>query len=198
VLAVVSFAAGAGAPSDADIWYDPSPGALLITYHEIFPELVDPDPTPRLRIFGDGRVLVHYSPRLRRAGDYELRLSATELEALLYSLVDNGLADFDRDDILREKRDVGEARAREALGLGEPPALFYVADDDISLFELRLLEYRAPGSTFAAGEIHQKIRWQGLRTDAERHPQIERIQRLRAAELTLRSLLVRDDLRRLR
>ena len=186
--------------TSAEISYDRSPETLLITYHEIFSELAEPDSTPRIRIYGDGRVLIHYSQPLRRAGDYELRLSSTELEELLLSLVDNGLADFDQKAVAGEKRELDAERAQEALTSmpGESPTLFYVADQNISVLELRLTGYRAPGSPFAAGEIHQTISWRGLTTDAERYPEIERIQQLRAAELRLQSLLERDDLWRIR
>ena len=35
-----------------DLWYDASPGNLVVTYHEIHPELADPDPTPNLKVKG--------------------------------------------------------------------------------------------------------------------------------------------------
>jgi hypothetical protein len=198
VLAIASPALQATDFNGADVWYDPSPDSLVVVYHEIYPELAESDSIPRLRIFGDGRVLVHYASPLRRAGDYQLRLNATELDALLSSLVDNGLVEFDQDAVAIEKEDADEEAAREARARGETPSLFYVADETISLFELNLSGYRAPGASLTVDEIHRQIRWRGLRTDSERYPQIQRIQRLRAAELTLQSLLVRGDLERIR
>lgn len=48
----------------------------------------NPDPTPFVRVYPDGRVLVHYPAYMKRAGDYELRLSDDELRDLLASFAD--------------------------------------------------------------------------------------------------------------
>lgn len=48
----------------------------------------NPDPTPFVRVYPDGRVLVHYPAYMKRAGDYELRLSDEELRDLLGSFAD--------------------------------------------------------------------------------------------------------------
>jgi hypothetical protein len=70
-----------------------------------------------------------------------------------------------------------------------------VADDSTSVFELHLTDYQPAGAARSAGEVHREISWLGLGMDAEKYPNVGPIQRLRAAELQLRALLDRDDMR---
>lgn len=48
----------------------------------------NPDPTPFVRVYPGGRVLVHYPAYMKKAGDYELQLGDEELEGLLASFAD--------------------------------------------------------------------------------------------------------------
>ncbi len=194
------------APSQAQI--DPAavrpagvswdPEALLVSYRDIWAELADQDPTPLIRIFGDGRVLVHYPVYTPKAGEYELWLQPTELENLLLSLLAKGLATFEPETVESLKRSEERRRWEVALDAKELPELFMVADDSTSVFELQLTGYQPAGTASSSGEVHRTISWTGLCTDAETYPEIESIQQLRAAELELRALLERDDLRRIR
>ncbi len=182
----------------ADISWNQDPEALLVSYRDVWAELANQDPTALIRIFGDGRVLGHNGIYTPRAGEYELWLQPAELESLLGSLLAKGLASFQPEAVEGLKWSEEQRRWEAALDAGRSPELFMVADDSTSVFELHLTDYRPAGAARASGEVQRSISWLGLRTDAERYPEIEPIQQLRAAEIELRALLERDDLRRIR
>ncbi len=189
---------GSTAPNEAGVSWDPDPEAVLVSYRDIWAELANQDPTPLIRIFGDGLVLAHYPVYTPKAGEYELRLPPPELEKLLLSLLAKGLATVQPEAVERLKSAEERRRWEAALAAERSPELFMVADDSTSVFELHLTGYRPAGEVLTAGEVHRTISWLGLGTDAERYPEIEPSQQLRAAELELRALLERGDLRRVR
>lgn len=55
--------------------------------------LAQRDPTPLLRVYGSGRVRVHFPVYMKKAGDYEMQLSHAELNALLRMLADKSVMD---------------------------------------------------------------------------------------------------------
>ena len=55
----------------------------------------DRDPTPFVRVFPNGRVLVHYPTYMKKAGDYELNLNDDELRQLLDSFADQSMLELD-------------------------------------------------------------------------------------------------------
>lgn len=185
---------GSAAVHPADVNWEQDPETLLISYREIWGEFANQDPTPLIRIFGDGRVRVHYPVYTPKAGEYELWLQPMELEILLLSMVTKGLPTFEPKAV--ESLKIAEERRRweSALDAGKSPEVFMVADDSTSVFELHLSDYSAAGLAQPSGEVNRDISWLGLRTDAERYPDIEPIQQLRAAEIELRNLLEREDL----
>lgn len=198
VLALAMAADGAAQPAAAGFGWDERAEALVLSYRDVWAELANQDPTPLIRIFGDGRVLVHHPDYTPRAGEYELRLRRAELETLLASLLDKGLATVEPAALERSKAAVERSRWQAALAADRSPELFFVADDSTSVFELHLTGYRPAGSATTTGAIHRTVSWRGLATDAERYPEIEPILRLRAAELELRALLERRELGRAR
>ncbi len=83
--------------------WDEAPNALLVSYRDIWSAMADQDPIPLIRVFGDGRVLIHYPAYTPKARVYELQLQPQELEDLLRSLLGQGLATFDADAVIRLK-----------------------------------------------------------------------------------------------
>ena len=55
----------------------------------------DPDPAAFVRVYGDGRVLVHRPRYMKKAGDYTVTLSQEELEDLLRPFADSRLLTLD-------------------------------------------------------------------------------------------------------
>ena len=181
-----------------EIIYNESPEALLVAFRETVAEVAVPDPIPLVRVFGDGRVQVHFPAWDRRAGDWELWLEPAEVKALLSSLLSLGLTSFDPVAVEEAKRTELAAREQAALERGEAPVFFYLADAPISEFELNLTGYRPsgpPGVTY--GDLRPRVVWRGLFWDAEKFPQIVELQRLAAAELELRALTEKAGLVRM-
>lgn len=194
---MITFAASSPAEIDSDgkppahFAWDRDPAAVVVSYREIWGELAQQDTTPLIRVFGDGRVLVHHPHYSKNAGDYVVWLQPAEFENLLTSLLANGLATFDPRAAINLKQSKEQSRLAAASRATKPREAFVVADDSTSVFELNL-------TAVSSGELQRKVSWSGLRTDAERFPDIEAIQQLRAVELQLRALLERGDLSRIR
>lgn len=175
----------------ANFAWNHDPGAVVVSYRENWGELAEQDATPLIRVFGDGRVLVHHPDYTKKAGDYELWLLPEELENLLSSLLANGLATFEPRAVKDLKQSRDRIRVEAASKAQQPAEVFMVADASTSVFELNL-------TAVSAGESRRRVFWPNLHTDAENYPGIEPIQQLRAAELQLRALGERQDLSRVR
>lgn len=183
--------------AEPEIEYDEAAGNLVLSFGDAPGELAEKAGGPTLHIYGDGRVLVHYPPYMKRAGEYSTRLKRAELHRLLRSLARKGLVDFDpaaaRRSIRRE-RAAERARAGRS-GSAEGPELFERSDAALTEIELRLSRYRAAGETGPARRnLHKKIAWRGLRDDAKRFRKLSAIQNLAAARNELRALMKRPDL----
>jgi len=137
----------------AAVSWDPSPKALLVSYRVIWGEFSNQDPVPLIRIYGDGRVLVHHAEYTTRAGEYELWLQTTELEDLLLSLLSKGIATF-KSSVVQRSKQLEELSLQEAvLNAGEIPELFMVADDSTSVFELHIQGYQASGTASTSTQV---------------------------------------------
>ena len=73
------------------------------------------DDIPELRIYGDGRVLVHR----QTVGDYEMYLSSQEIDVWLRYLYDLGILTFDRDNVKQAVFEIRMVREAEALASGQ-------------------------------------------------------------------------------
>lgn len=71
----------------------------------------NPDPTPFVRVFPNGRVLIHYPAYMKQAGDYELHLTEEELRELLDSFADREVLTLEN-----ESLQVMSAQARVEAG----------------------------------------------------------------------------------
>ncbi len=178
LLVLVSTAGGAEAQSPVS--YSRDADAVVIRYREILP-VAGLESGPILTVYGDGRLSVHYPGFMKLSGDYEYRLTAGELDALVRSMArTHRLTEFDE---TRARRDRRQAREAETTATGiETVAL----DADRIEIELHF------------DGVDKYISWTGLRFDAERYPFLAAIQDLRAAHRQLRALLRSERLRRVR
>ncbi len=154
---------------------------------------VEGDDTPLLRIYGDGRVLVHFPVYMRRAGDYGLRLDSTELDGLLQTFVQGGLVDFSVERVREEIRQVRDARRRAALDTGGRLTLTTRSDEAVVVIDVRLERY-----TGADGAVRQDVEARvssaGLQFDAANLPGVASLQSLAAIERQLIALTSHPDL----
>ncbi len=178
---------------NATIEYSHDPGTVLVSFREVFPEFADQDPTPLIRIYGDGRVVVFHAAYMKQAGQYEMMISRSELEQLLFQLT-TALMDFDKEEVKNQKKATDELLWDAATDL-EDLVIFHDSDAEISVFQLNIEAFLSGGPR---GKTISKPRldrsWRGLRFDARDYLGNESIQALMQAELSLRELSRRDEL----
>jgi hypothetical protein len=175
--------------SAAIVEYARDPGTVVIQFTEKLGEIALPEGGPSLRVYGDGRALVHYPRYMKRAGDYRVQLSQEEMARLMRLLVDRKVLEFDPKAARRARQNAAAARR----AAGEPA--FYVSDASTTTLEVRLDRYKPPGlGRPVARDVHKKISWYGLQPDVKQYPEIETIRNLHAAQRELRAILKRPDL----
>lgn len=165
-----------------------SASTVVLEYTHIHHMLAEHDPVPLIRVYADGRVLIHHPAYMAAAGDYELRLTARELADLFSSFESEGLMDVDVDAGWQERE---VARESLAASSGE---LTYRSDTMETWIRVRGAV--DPSGVLAANsaETFKEVRWPNVFTDAQRYPGIEAVQVIASAEEKLAALLERDDL----
>lgn len=128
----------------------------LIEYNLIQELLAEADPEPLLRVYGNGRVHVHYPVYMKKAGDYELQLSKPELNVLIRSLADNGIIDFDHGTAMAHRKQF-EAQQRATTGI-----LYYVSDATETVVDIRLDEYQRSASDKRITNLKKRFTWKNL------------------------------------
>lgn len=149
--------------------------------------IADPDPIPFLRVYQDGRVLIHYPHYMKRAGDYELSLTGAEMKTMLDSLYAKGVMTMD----------VGSLKAARAAASVDDSTLndSFPHDAVTTVLKLRIASYEPMDKSVPRlGAIRRTIAWHGLAHDAKRHPDIDGIQGLRSAVNELLALRKRPGL----
>jgi hypothetical protein len=169
-----------------------SADVVVVTYREVLSEIADADRGPLLQIYGDGRMVVHYPPYMKRAGDYEQHLTAAELDQLLRSLADKGVLDFDATAARSATRASMTAARERARAANAPVTVFEAVDASTTVIEVAVDRYRS--ATPGAREVQNlsKRAWTGLR----RRPTPSRrpaLRALAAAEDELRASATRQD-----
>lgn len=175
------------------VWAQPAFSAssdsntVIVRYTRTPGELEAPDSSTTVTIYGNGRMLVHYSPYGARKGDYEMTLSRNKLNELIASLVGNGVLEFDHEAVDIEKQAIMDV---DEMG-------FSVSDADISSIEIELASYRPEGAD-TRYDIRKDILVSALQMEARQFPSIESLGKLAAAERQLIRLMNSDDLSPLR
>ena len=165
--------------------YDKTPETVLIRFTEVLGEIAEADSGPQIQIHGDGLVVVSFPKYMKRAGSYTMVLDPGELDALLTSLLEKGLADFDEAAIAKQKHSAEvEKQKRSAI-----PTLFFSSDPSRISLELQVERYVSADGKATARDIEQKISWSGLRDDTLRHGDIDALKNLDAATAELRTLM---------
>lgn len=183
-----------GAAAAQDVTYPRDPQTVVASYVLTIGEITDPDPGPSVRIYGDGRVVIHVPRYMKNAGNFQVQLSEAEMDAVMSSLSSTELLEFDPTAVHRAKDD----SARLNRG-GAASAAVLVADTDpsITTIEVRVRPTAAVGATARAADVSKKISWTGVESDAKRFPDVPAIQKLAAAKKRLGGLMERSDLQRI-
>jgi hypothetical protein len=187
-----------GGSFEAEFEFSRSPGVVVLEYHREIGMLTDPDPEPLLRIYGDGRYLVHFPPVMKRAGDWQGRIGEAELNDLIGSVVERRLLEFDAPSVRAEIEATELAGRLQTLRGGQAAQLFEVSDQESTRLRVRLQRYKPAGTHGVQGQPSEKeILWWGLRDQVRRYPQISALQELSALEDRLQALTEAPGLERL-
>ncbi len=184
---------GATVPGEPGFEYANDPQTLVVAFSEALGELAEADPGPTLRLYGDGRLAVHYPAYMQRAGEYSVSLSSKEMHDLVASLVGKRLVEFDTSSVRGRVRAAAAQRRAAAAARGEL-VLFSASDPSTIEIELNLDRYRPAGPGPELRHVARRISWRGLRADAGRYPEIAELQDLAAAHRELTALMERRDL----
>jgi len=163
---------------------------VVIEYSQSHDMILDADPIPMLRIYGDGRVQVHYPAYMKRAGDYEMRLPDAALQQLLNSLEQKGILTFNSNKILQLKKQ----SVSKLLAENENKVLSVRSDDSHSKIQIKLTTYQPVNSSQSQTSFSKKISWKNLRSDAQSHPNVVELQNAAEAEQELGQYLTHRDL----
>ncbi len=189
-------------PQGMHVEFSPHASTLVLSYTELLPELAEQDVTPRVRLYGDGRLLIHRPPYLKRSGTWETRLAHDEIDGLLRSVAP-ALYEFDDQSVrldlaVRERDAASQAteRGRGRRSMKEPRATLYARfDAPISYFELNVDAFGRPGSGTRVNLVTPLyVAWEGLSLDVRRFPDQIMLNNLHRAERAIRALEQRDDL----
>jgi len=187
VYAASLIASEASLQAKAHIEYSQKPGTEIISFREIFPEFADQDPTPLIRIYNDGRVVVFHPSYMKQAGQYEMMMPRNELDELLLRLTP-ALMDFDPEQVRMQKK-----ASDEMLWASTPDwkeiTLFHDSDAEISVFQVNIDAYYPNGKQGPKiSKPNLERSWRGLRFDARDYSGIESIQSLMQVERSLKAL----------
>jgi hypothetical protein len=163
----------------------------IIEYNLVHGMLAQPDPAPLLRVYGNGRVHVHFPVYMKKAGDYELFLNQAELNDLLRQLADDGILDFDPAAARQEKRQLESAR-RAATG-----EFFYTSDSTDTVIKVRLNQYQRTPMSPRINNFNKQFVWRDLKQDARRYPASGSITRAATATAALDTLCSHPGLQKL-
>jgi hypothetical protein len=180
------------APSFAQtVSYSEDPQTVVASYTLAIGELEDADPGPSVHVYGNGRARVHRPHYMQNAGDFTTKLSKSEMDGLMASLVANGVLDFDPAAVQKAKQD-----ARLNRGRGGAEVLSETTDPSVMTIELRVLRNSAGGGGAAAGTavVSKTVKWVGLESDAEHFPDVAALRKLNAAQQQMRAVMERSDL----
>ena len=173
--------------------YAQEPNTPVVSLSRTSGEVGDPDPIPLLRIYGDGSVRVHFPNYLKRAGDYKLQLSRTEMESLLASLIENGLMGVDPQAATRQKQEIAQQATTAAQQARTQGSVSKLMDGDTTVIEIHLDSYTASDG-ITTMDLTKIISWYGLQWDAQQYPGVQTLKNLAAAERELLALCEREDL----
>lgn len=166
-------------PATAAVFqFSTSDSKPIIEFNEVHHILAQRDTTPRLRVYGDGRVYVHFPSYMKKAGDYDLQLSSEELNELLHILAGNGIMDFDATATRQERRQM-ETMHRLATG-----TVTHISDATDTIVNIRLDGYQRTANSPPINAFRKQFYWRNLISDSRRFPQSASI--VNAARATAR------------
>jgi len=156
----------------------PADSLPIIEYYRNISMLKEQDAQPMLQVYGDGRVRVHTPVYMKNAGDYEYQLSQAELVSLVRTLSKQGVMDFDRERVRRDKK-THDSKMKQK---GE---LHYVSDSLETVVDIRLKNYQRTANSLLQTDFKKRFSWKNLEQDARHYKNNRSIQ---SADLGIKEL----------
>ena len=172
----------------ADFRLPLDPDVIILSYTEIPDLLSNPDATPRLRVYADGRALVYYPVYMKRAGYYQVRLTPGELTRMLNGVA--GAIGFDAR-LAAEARTAEKAARRAATGI-----VTHRSDEVLERFDIQLDGYQ-PAASSPMRPVNERTEWRDIRPSAAEFPGMPGIQGLLRARMAVDDILEHPGLQRL-
>lgn len=164
---------------------DEAAAVPVIYYRQHIHMLSGVDDRPSLKVFGSGRVMVHYPAYMKKAGDYEMQLDVTELSALIRSLSSNGILDFDE----KKVTDKIIVHKKSSKRKGE---YFEVSDSVESVVDVRLDEYQKNAASINLTGFRKHFKWKNIEHDATRFKGVSEVVRANQS-ITYLNALMKDS-----
>jgi len=161
---------------------DKTAAVPIIHYQQHIQMLSNVDDRPSLKVFGSGRVVVHYPAYMKKAGDYEMQLSGIELVSLIHSLSSNGIMDFD------EKKVTGKIQISKNASKRKGE-YFAVSDSVESVVDIRLDEYQKNTASDNVKGFSKHFKWKNIEHDAARFKNISEVARAHQSIVQLDALM---------
>lgn len=180
----VAVAQGVSYTRDAD--------TIVASYTLAIGELEHADPGPSVRVYGNGRAVVHIPQYMKNGGDYTAQLTDAEMSSLMGTVAADEVLQFDQAAVRQAKKD--SLQLNRGGGAAGDKVLFEVTDPSVTTIEVRVRPGGGGGAAAQATEVTKTISWIGLETDAQQFPDIGAIQKLSAAKNRLRAVMERPDL----
>jgi len=171
--------------------YPRDPEFVIIEFTQVEEMLDDADPTPLLRIYGDGRVLVHYPAYMKRAGDYEMQLSDANLQQLLLSLEQKSIFRLNSERVAQLKQQAAMRRFAQSKTVTQR------SDDIHSIVKIKLGTYVSATTGVTQTNFNKRVSLKNLRWNAKKFPEVAELKKAAEAELELTSLLNHPDLKKI-
>ncbi|MEM7084344.1 MAG: hypothetical protein AAF465_16570 [Pseudomonadota bacterium] len=159
-------------------------GEPIIDYSRRHYRVMDSDQFLALKIYADGRVRLSTPSYMHNPGEFEFRLNAKRMQALLSSIDTMEILSFDADAAHRAK---AESEARRADG-----ERFHVSDLTETRIAIRFAHFAAPGKE--GKPVNRQILWNDVAVEAERFSDVVMLQGLNHFERQL--LRLTDPTRR--
>ncbi|NNL95817.1 MAG: hypothetical protein HKO64_09370 [Xanthomonadales bacterium] len=187
-VAVYLWTISALAQTPEPVFQVPSdPEVPVISYSET-PELLgNPDRTPRVQVFGDGLVWVHYPVYMKKAGDYQMQLNPVQLHKLLSEV--SAIFDFDVEAVMEEQnRRLSQARAQGGLQ-------HFRSETTREDWEFNLSSFQ-DSPTSSGRPVNHKITWNNDYSTVDEHPALKEFADLVRAREAIQALLDSNNLKK--
>ena len=177
----------------AKLSYESKPSKLLLQVRYEGGMIKDPDKYS-IKVFGDGRVVVHRPKYMKNAGDYSLKLTPAEIKGLLSSFADEDMLGLETRKFKKITTDAFKARAE--IGQIERAPSTHGAT---TVLEIHAESFTPTGGTQPTlKNIKTRISVQSLKHSAKALSNVQPVQKLANCVQKIEALAQRSDLKKVR